>query len=240
MNQQNNQHTILHSLVLHLLPGFLIGGFYFLIRQPVQNLGYPSIMALMLAILFVLVPFELGYLLMQGKRVNGRYTLSGIIDYRNPVPWWQIILWSIIVFIATGVIFAILKPLENILLEQLFFWVPSLDSGLNDGYSQSALIITYGMVLVFGAFVGPLVEELYFRGYLLSRTPGGKFSELLHSFLFAAYHVFTPWMIISRTLGLLPLIYAVKKKNIYVGIIVHIAVNSLDVLTAAAFIAGMS
>ena len=87
--------------------------------------------------------------------------------------------------------------------------------------------------------VGPIVEELYFRGYLLPRMKG-KFGPLVHSFLFAAYHIFTPWMIITRTIGLLPLIYVVKRKNIYVGIIVHILLNSIDVVTGIIFILKMT
>jgi membrane protease YdiL (CAAX protease family) len=64
----------------------------------------------------------------------------------------------------------------------------------------------------------------------------GKFATLFHSFLFAAQHVFTPWMIITRTLGFLPILFGVKKKNIYVGIIVHILCNMVNVVTGIAFI----
>ena len=67
----------------------------------------------------------------------------------------------------------------------------------------------------------------------------GSFAPLLHSFLFAAIHVFTPWMIITRTLGLLPILYAVKKKSITIGMIVHILGNSLDVVAACIFIAAL-
>ena len=193
----------------------------------------------MLAIVFILVPVELGYLLNKGKQKTGRYTLEGIISYRVSIPWWQYIVWVLIVLVMMGIIFTVLKPLENILIEKLFFWVPTLDSGLDGDYSKTALIVTYVSMLVFGVIVGPLVEELYFRGYLLARMPG-KYAALFHSFLFAAYHVFTPWMIISRTVGLLPLIFAVKKKNIYIGIIVHVLVNSIDAIAGFAFIVSMA
>lgn len=68
----------------------------------------------------------------------------------------------------------------------------------------------------------------------------GKFGPLLHSFLFAVYHIFTPWMILTRTIGLLPLVYVVRRKNIYVGIIVHILLNSIDVVTGIIFIFTMA
>jgi len=239
IQQQIEKHTTVQSIILHLFPGILIGGFYFLVRQPVQEFGYPSIFAFMLAIIFVLVPVELGYLLLKGKQATGRYTLDDLISYRTPIPWWQYIIWVLIVFVLVGAIFTVMKPVENILIDKLFFWIPTLESGLEGSYSKTALVITYITMLIFGVIVGPLVEELYFRGYLLARMPG-KYAALFHSFLFAAYHVWTPWMIISRTVGLLPLIIAVKKKNIYIGIVVHILLNSIDVIMGFAFIASMA
>ena len=233
------KHTTTQSIILHLVPGILIGLFYFVVRSPLQALGYPSLFALMSAIIFVLLPVELGYLLNKGKQKTGRFTLEGVISYRKTIPFRQYIMWVVIVFVAVGIIFAVLKPTESILQEKLFFWVPVLDSGLDGSYSKTALMITYGTMAVFGVIVGPLVEELYFRGYLLPRIRG-KFAVLLHSILFAAYHIFTPWMLITRTVGLLPLIWAVKQKNIYVGMIVHILVNSIDVIMGFAFIAHMT
>ena len=233
--QQIEKHTIVQSIILHLFPGILIGIFYFLIRQPVQEFGYPSTFSLILAIIFVLVPVELGYLLLKGKQATGRYTLDGLISYRTPIPWWQSILWILIVLVLMAAIFTVLKPVDNILIEKLFFWMPTLDSGLDGSYSKTALIVTYSIFIIFGVIVGPSVEELYFRGYLLPRIPV-KHSELFHSFLFAAYHVWTPWMIITRIIGMVPLIIAVKKKNIYIGIIAHILVNSFDVIAGFVFI----
>ena len=110
------------------------------------------------------------------------------------MPWWQVALWSLGVFVVAGAIF--------------------------------------------GAIVGPVVEELYFRGYLLPRMHG-RAAPVWHSLLFAAYHVFTPWMIVTRTIGLLPLVYAVRTKNILVGIIAHVLVNSVDVVVGFAAIAAM-
>jgi membrane protease YdiL (CAAX protease family) len=134
----------------------------------------------MLAIIFVLVPVELGYLLLKGKQATGRYTLDDLISYRTPIPWWQYIMWVLIVFVLVGAIFTVMKPVENILIDKLFFWIPTLESGLEGSYSKTALIVTYITMLIFGVIVGPLVEELYFRGYLLARMPG-KYAALFHT-----------------------------------------------------------
>jgi membrane protease YdiL (CAAX protease family) len=202
-------------------------------------MGYPSIIALILAFVFILIPVELGYLLYQGKKKIGRFTLKGIISYRSPIPWWQYPVWVLIIVIATGAIFTFLKPVETFLQGKLFFWMPDINYGLDGNYSRKTLIITYSIFFIFVAFLTPLVEELYFRGYLLPRMKG-KFATLFHSFLFAVQHVLEPWMIITRTLGLLPLVFGVKKKNIYIGIIVHILVNTLNVVTGIVFITKMT
>ena len=240
MNQvQIEKHSTAQSIVLHLFPGILVGCFYFLARRPFENMGYPSIFALLLAFAFVLVPVELGYLLYEGKKKTGRFTLEGILSYRNSIPWFHYFVWPIIIFVVIGAIFTLLKPVDVLLHERLFFWMHDINYGLDGNYSRAILIVTYSMFLIFNVFLAPLVEELYFRGYLLPRMKG-RFAPLLHSFLFAAIHVFTPWMMITRTLGLLPLIYGTKKKNIYVGMIVHILGNSMDLFTAIAFITRMT
>ena len=105
--------------------------------------------------------------------------------------------------------------------------------------ARTPVPVPISMVFIFVAVLAPLVEELYFRGYLLPRMKG-QLAPLLHSLLFATIHVFTPWMIITRTLGLLPLIFGVKKKNIYIGMIVHILSNSVGFITGVIFITKMS
>jgi membrane protease YdiL (CAAX protease family) len=236
---QIEKHSTTQSVILHLLPGTLVGCFYLLARQSVINMGYPSIIALILAYAFILIPVELGYLLYQGKKKTGRYTLEGIISYRNSIPWWQYLVWVIIIFIATGAIVTLLKPVDAFLQERLYFWMPDINNGLDGNYSRKTLIVTYLMVLMFAAVLSPLVEELYFRGYLLPRMKE-KNAPLFHSFLFAAQHVLEPWLIITRTLGFLPILFGVKKKNIYIGIIVHILCNMVNVVTGIAFIAKMT
>jgi membrane protease YdiL (CAAX protease family) len=237
--QQNyiEQHSVGKSLLLHLLPGLLIGLAYFALRPLFYQWGYPSIMALMSAVVLILVPVELGYLFYQGKQKHGQFSLQGIVCYRTPIPVWQYFIWVPILFILVGIIFTLLKPVDNFLQNTLFAWIPTMESGLEGGFSKNALIVTYVMVAVFGAIVGPTVEEFYFRGYLLPRMQyAGKWAPLLHSFLFAVYHVFTPWMIITRTVGMLPLVYAVQRRNLYISIIVHILVNFIDVIVGVSFI----
>jgi len=240
MNQdQIEKHSMTQSVILHLLPGILVGAFYFLALQPVARMGYPSHFALLLALAVILIPFELGFLLYQGKKKTGRLTLQGIISYQNSIPWWQYFVWVGIIFVIVGAIMALLEPVNSFLQKNLFFWMPEINSGLDGNYSKTILIVTYSMILIFNVFLAPMVEELYFRGYLLPRMKG-KFAIFFHSFLFAAYHIFSPWMIIAITLGFLPILFGVKKKNIYIGIIAHILCNSVGFVTGIVFISKMT
>jgi uncharacterized protein len=239
-NEAVEQHAIGQSLLLHLVPGVLIGSCYYALRPILDRGGYPSMMALMAAVVLILVPVELGYLLYQGKKKNGRYSLQGVLRYRTPIPIWQYILWVPVLLVILGVVFTVMKPVDAFLQNGLFSWVPAFESGLKDGYSQESLIRTYVMVAVFGAVVGPTIEELYFRGFLLPRMGyAGKWAPLLHSFLFALYHLWTPWMFVTRTVGIVPLAYAVQRRNLNLGIIVHILINLVDVVAGVVFIAGM-
>ncbi len=240
-NDAVEQHALGQSLLLHLLPGVLTAGGYFALIPLFRQWGYPSMMAFMCAVVVILIPAELGYLLYQGKKKNGRFSLSGVVSYRASIPIQQYFLWVPVLVVLMGIIFMPLKPVDAFLQQKLFAWVPVLDSGLNAGYSKEALIITTAMLAIFGAVIAPTVEEFYFRGYLLPRMGyAGKWAPLFHTFLFGLYHVWTPWMFLTRTLGMLPITYAVRRKNLNLAIIVHILVNTLDVITAVSFIIGMS
>lgn len=234
----SERHTPLQSILLHLGPGVAIGAFYFLVRGPLLRAGFPPLFALMVAVPLVLVPLELGILLIEGRRRRGRLSLRGVIGYTLRVPWWQVALWSVGVFVVAGAIFTAMGPLDTFLQERVFAWVPPMASGLEGTFDRGRLVVTYLAVALFGMIVGPVVEELYFRGYLLPRMRG-RAAPVWHSLLFAAYHVFTPWMIVTRTVGLLPLVYAVRRKNILVGIVAHVLVNSVDVVVGFAAIAAM-
>ena len=98
------------------------------------------------------------------------------------------------------------------------------------------------ITFIFIAIIAPIVEELYFRGYLLPRMPHLKgWSPLLHSALFALYHTWTPWMVFTRTIGVLPLIYIVQfKRNIYLGIIAHCLMNVIDIIIGVVFIISLT
>jgi len=239
MEDNINKHTLLKSIILHLLPGLVVGGFYFAITPFIQEHGYPSVMALILAGIFVLIPFELGFLLYQ-KQLKRVKLFNGVIKYCQRIPVWQYFIWVPIVSALIGLIFTVLNFTSDFFLT-FFDWIPQnmhLDMGLSQKFSKHNLIITYASFFIFIVLVLPTIEELYFRGYLLPRMPAKLkgWTAIVHSSLFALYHVWTPWMFVVRALGMLPLIYVVRRKNIYLGIIIHCLMNSIDFIIAFVFI----
>jgi CAAX protease family protein len=228
------QHTIGRSVVLHLLPGALITLFFALTAPLARGLGLPSLLAIFLAIPVVLIPFELGYLLRDGRRRNGRLSLEGVVLYRQPIPSWQFALLVVGLFLWSGVAFALVALLDAPLIEALFRWLPDwffLDEDLS-AYARPVLLATWALGLLANGLAAPIVEELYFRGYLLPRISRfGAWAPLINTVLFSLYHFFTPWQLLGRILALLPMVYAIWwRRNIYIGMVVHCLGNTVTML----------
>ena len=238
------QQALPRSIALHLVPGALIGLVYGSIGIPVAtSLGYPPLLGLLLAVLCVLLPLELGYLLYLGRQRNGRFSLAGIVLYQERMPARRLALAVLLLFgWAVGSNIA-LAWIDRLLFDRLFAWVPSwflLDVDA-DRYARSTLVVTLLASLVVSGIAAPVVEELYFRGYLLPRlTRLGRWAPVVHIILFALYHVWTPWLAVTRIIYFLPTVYAVwRQRNIMIAIWVHCLGNTLGTLALlAAVLAG--
>jgi uncharacterized protein len=230
------QHSLAHSLWLHLLPGVLIVLFALIVGPVIIRTGLPLLLVPSLWVLCVLIPFELGYLLSQGKKRNGRLSLRGIVLYREPMSMKAylllipgLIVWTIVVFTLIS------APIEPYLIKTVFFWMPGWFFSLfmiGNAGAQTHLILLIAILLnIITNLAASFVEELYFRGYLLPRLAHlGAWAPLINTVLFSLYHLFSPWQNIARILAILPMTYSVAwKKNILVGIITHC---TLDVLSA--------
>jgi membrane protease YdiL (CAAX protease family) len=223
------QHSVARTLVLHLLPGVLMVAFYALVAPLVRDLGFPSLMGIYLAILFVLIPFELGYLFYRARTTGS--SLGSVVLYREPVPRAQFVA-LVLGLLAWSAIFYLLvyPPLDLFFIENVFSWLPDAFFLAEDfsRYSTAALVTTWVLGFVVNAVAGPAVEEVYFRGYLLPRISRfGAWAPLINTVLFSVYHFFTPWQNVGRILGLLPLVYAAWwKRSIYVSMGAHVLGNA--------------
>jgi uncharacterized protein len=232
---ENSQHSIGLSIALHLLPGGALLLFPLLVLPLVRHWAFPPIVAGSLAILLVLLPWEIGYLLYLGRQRNGYLTLAGVVRYREPLPLWQygllvplLILW----FFGATSMWHQVEPRVS----AWFVWLPGwvlnpLPFSETGSYGASVLLTTTILRFVCSGIIAPIGEELYFRGYLLPRLDHLDYgAPLLNTVLFAFYHLWTPLDNPGRVLALFPLVYvAWRKRNIYVGIAVHLLLNLLAV-----------
>ena len=229
------QHSLACSILLHLLPGILTGAAFFLIAPIVQRYGLPALWAHGIADLFVILPFIYGVLLYEGYKRNGRLSLEGIVLYRERIPWWQYLVFVPVVVVSAA-IFPLLEPVTSFISDSLFSWWPAMYTLSFDlrGYSPSIIATTFIFNFFMVGLLAPIAEELYFRGYLLPRLSRFGFWAIpIHTTLFGLFHVWTPWMVVARAIGIIPFAYIVQRKqNIYIGMIAHIIFNTLDVLTA--------
>ena len=194
----DDQHPVGKSVLLHLLPGVAILVFVVLAVPLVERLGFPSAVAGSLSILFVLAPLEIGYLLHHGRRRNGRLSLAGVVRYREPMPLWQYAIFAPVLVLWYFVASSWWRPVESNLagfFSWLPAWVPNVLPSYDPATHYPAAVLTTMIFLqvVSSGLVAPVVEELYFRGYLLPRIDRlGIWAPLIGALLFASQHVWTP------------------------------------------------
>lgn len=228
------QHPLPLSILLHLLPGAALVMFVVLAAPTAESFGIPAAFTLFLGIPLVIVPLELGYLLVHAKRTTGSFALRSAVSYRNRLPRRQLAGWAaglaawfMVLFLASTML------LDEWLAENLFAWLPDailqMSSVESDGEPTSAVVMAIVVVVavVFNGVVGPVVEELYFRGHLLPRIARfGRWAPVINTVLFSLYHFWTPWQNPARIVGFLPIAWtAWRKRSVQVAIAAHVTVN---------------
>jgi membrane protease YdiL (CAAX protease family) len=233
-------HSIGLCVALHLIPGIInaattIFAFYVIWHPELP----PTLVFSGFVNVLVLIPVQLGFLFyLAKKRGNKRFSLEGIVIYNGRMTVRRYFIWVPAILIPTAAIFLTFQPVTDILREHLGFLdlIPTAAPGSQ--YAQPIVVLTLATGVLFTAFLVPITEELYFRGYLLPRMPlqFGKLGPAVHSFLFAVYHFDSPWMIPVRTLGLLPIIYVARHTgSVNPGIVTHCLVNAVEIMNVTEF-----
>jgi membrane protease YdiL (CAAX protease family) len=145
--------------------------------------------------------------------------------------------------VAFGVI-SILLPVESTLAGRLFASLPDwlfLDNpDQYAAYNRSVLLVTFGLALFVRGIAIPIVEELYFRGFLLPRLSRFKiWAPVIGGFFFALYHVWQPMAFITVFVtGVILGALVQWKRNVYLSIILHILANTLSAAMALMLVFG--
>jgi hypothetical protein len=247
MNEMK-QHGILASILYHLLPGvvnliaILVFSHPFFATALGIEAGLSPVVGYLLGILFSLLPVQLGILLLAARQETGKLSLRNVVKFTqvSRVTDYLLLVPAFIVYFI--VLFVVIAPMIQPYIVRTFFdWWPAQYNFQSLLQDPSALAGYDGIEFVFSGYIllscisGPLVEELYFRGYLLPRMEGyaGKWAPLLNTVLFSVYHFFSPWENLIRIVASYPLVHTVwKKRDIRFGILVHVLVNTIGGILA--------
>ncbi|WP_433789096.1 lysostaphin resistance A-like protein [Actinoplanes sp. CA-252034] len=121
-----------------------------------------------------------------------------------------------------------LTPLDDLMFDTFFTWVPFEGAGGSattylDGYAHSLLVTTMLICLPLTGFALPLIEELYFRGFLLPRIAHLRAgAPVLNTVLFSIYHFWAPWTVVSKVIFMFPAVWLVwRKRDLRLSIGMH-------------------
>jgi membrane protease YdiL (CAAX protease family) len=242
------QHPLWLSIVLSLFPGVALGAFIVGTAPVLKGWGLDPIFALFGGIGLVIVPLELGFLALVARRTTGSWSPLAVTDYRSKLPPRRLLpmafglaIWFIFTLIAWK------SLLEGWVIDWLPSWVPDsirqFAQTNAEGDLPSAGIVAGLLVIafVFNGLVGPMIEELYFRGFLLPRIDRyGVWAPILNTLLFSLYRMWTPWRWTQIAIGFLPLALAAwRTRSLYVSMTAHVTVNIVFLLMlTASFTAG--
>lgn len=234
MNSNNEIRSIGKLIFLHLFPGLALSIMYILFSKLGIWAKYPRIVVLSFSALFSLIPIELGYLFYVAKKEQGTFNIFKILGLKSKLKIKEFILYTILLLIVGLILLIAFMPFSNYLLNTVFSWIPdwyNIDQDMSI-FSKNYIVVTILVNFFVCTIIIPIVEEFYFRGFLLSRMKWmGIYCVLFNTLLYSVYHFYQPWRIITRFVMMLPLFYFVyKKDSMKLGRVVHCLANSFDVI----------
>lgn len=230
-------------ILLHLLPGIILAVFFFVLSRVFIQRGLTGYLALLLTIPLCLVPIEVGVILFWSVRYSGTRSLLDAIGYRQKGTVIEYVLFPLLLFLCGGVLSIVISPFSQYLEAHLSAFLPAW---INQEALLNALIgipptqrsITLLLAILLSGFIAPIVEELYFRGFLLPRMEHwGWAAPVVSSFLFAVYHFYFPGNVPGIFVEFLPISYVVMfKKNWRISTITHSMFNLWGVFSVFGFL----
>jgi uncharacterized protein len=222
------------AVLYHLYPGFIITGCFVLLAPLMLQYKYPPQFSLLLAVVIAAIPMLLLHLSRVAKTENGK-PLRDVNGYRNRLPAGKLALYTSALVVFAFITWGLTQPLNEIITAKLFSWLPGWFTVQDfTDYSRQVIILTLILNLLLNGFLAPLVEEFYFRGYLLPRMQAwGKWAFVLNAVLFSLYHFWQPYIWLTLMISLLPMTYMVwKTRDLRVGIYTHCALNIIGALAS--------
>jgi len=208
INTDELEFSIPMIILLSLFPGIVMLLLAILFSSPNIGIDLPFILSLFLSILFGLIPTELGIMKYYAWKSKKRF--KDLILFKEKISLKKILPAIIIPLTIALFVFIVFPEIEGKLWGNTFSFFPDWFKVDRFNFGEiKYLTLILVLNFIFNGFFGPLVEELYFRGFLLPRMKMfGKLAPLVNVILFSVYHFFTPWETITRILAITPLAYS--------------------------------
>lgn len=232
----SRQHSLAFSLAMHLLPGVAIVLFYVLAVPVVRGHGFHAEFALLLSFAIVGIPLPLAYLYFVGKKQNASWSLSTVVLYRKKIPPRQyklivafLVLFAIYLAVVSSLTGGIPSFLKDVALADLPRWFLNPYSLREVNPANSAILVTLVMRLAIDGIAHPIVEELYFRGYLMPRLSRyGAWCPVISALFFALFHLWQPQNMPVIFITVLPWMFLIWwQRNVYLSMLIHCLGNSI-------------
>jgi membrane protease YdiL (CAAX protease family) len=236
--QQPPRLTPVAILGYHLVPGTVFSGLLMLLSRVFIQHGLTAYLAELLLIPTCLMPMLVGTMLLSAKRLGPRLSLRRVIAYNAPGTISDYVTWPILLFLCWALASLAVVPLGARLEAWYLTWFPrqlgtqALVTGVT-ATSPGQRHMTLVLAILLSGLMAPVVEEAYFRGFLLPRMRHlGWLAPILSAFLFGLYHFFSPWSLPAILVAFLPIALVVQAKgNFRIGVVVHAMFNLMGVVT---------
>jgi membrane protease YdiL (CAAX protease family) len=233
IEKKNDNLSLGKVIFLVFVPTTILTAVYVLLGH-VQK-AIPSLLLFYALALVILFPFELAVILRASKKEFGNYSVRSAFANQEKPNWKKTLLYGSLLFGFAGIVSvtigpwekSLTTPISNKLAEIIPVYFDWYNMEYLRQYPENILLLTCVAYGVLNVFVGPVIEELYFRGYLTSRISNwGKYAPVLITVLFSLYHLWLPLQNLFRIFVFLPAAYiAWKEKNIYIAILLHCLCN---------------
>lgn len=225
--------TIIKLIMITIIPSALCTALYLAVGIYLQNL--PSMILFVLLATLTLFPFEIWQLLNANKKEFGKPGLQIAFLNHEKMDWWKVFVYGFMLFGVAGIMTATIGRLENFLLknlsDHLYSFLPEYFNwnrlDLIRAYPKDTLIFSCVFYTLMNAFILPVIEEIYFRGFLTNQlTRYGILAPIIVAVVFSFYHWWLPFNNLFRIcIFAVTAVIAYKKKNIYISMVFHCLCN---------------
>jgi membrane protease YdiL (CAAX protease family) len=228
MSTPNTGTTAL--VVQHLLPGAILVALFAAIAPLFQSAGIPTFAAILALEVFFLAPYVLWKLSRVARAEHGTANPLAALGFA-PKPNYLSYLWVVPLGVVAAIgCFELLRAADEPLRQSIGAWLPGWHYAKDlERHEADTLLVLFCVAIVADGLIGPIVEELYFRGYLLPRMQHlGRWAPVLNGALFALYHFWQPMNYPSLLGASLVLAgFGWWRRDYRVPLLVHCTMNTL-------------